>query len=92
MIKFLIVVKNNSDNLFLGQTVEKQGTIIELLGNMRFKVELDEDVVQFFSKKIITCKLSGKMFTRHIRIILGDRVKVQITIYDNLIGRIMLRL
>lgn len=92
MIKLQTMSNEKDNGLFLGQEVEKLGTIVEVLGNARFNVELDEDVVPFFSHKIVLCSLSGKMSIRRIRVVLGDRVKVLVTVYNNVLGRIILRL
>ncbi|MFA5947369.1 MAG: translation initiation factor IF-1 [Candidatus Gracilibacteria bacterium] len=66
------------------ETIEAQGTIIESLPNTTFKVELEDG-------RIITANLSGKMRMNFIKILPGDRVTVQISMYDLEKGRITYR-
>ena len=63
----------------------KEGIVIEALPNATFRVELDGD------KQIIFCTLSGKMRMYRIRVLPGDRVKVEMTPYDEGKGRIVYR-
>jgi len=64
--------------------IEKDGTIIESLSNAMFKVELD-------SGHVIIAHISGKMRMHYIRILPGDRVKVEMSPYDLTKGRISFR-
>jgi translation initiation factor IF-1 len=64
----------------------KEGTVLESLPNTSFRVELDED------KRTILCALSGKMRMYRIRVLPGDRVKVEMTPYDENKGRITYRI
>ncbi|HNP75267.1 MAG TPA: translation initiation factor IF-1 [bacterium] len=64
--------------------VEVDGEIVELLPAASFKVKLD-------SGHEILAHLSGKMRMFNIRILPGDRVKVQMTPYDLTRGRITYR-
>lgn len=64
--------------------VEMDGEIVELLPAASFKVKLD-------SGHEILAHLSGKMRMFNIRILPGDRVKVQMTPYDLTRGRITYR-
>jgi translation initiation factor IF-1 len=66
------------------QKVEMMGTVTEALKGTRFKVRLDNghDVLAY---------LCGKMRKYYIRILLGDRVKVEISPYDLTRGRIVYR-
>jgi translation initiation factor IF-1 len=66
------------------EKIELEGTIVEALPNTHFKVELD-------SGHKIMAYLSGKMRKHYIRILLGDRVKVEMTPYDMDKGRITYR-
>jgi len=61
-----------------------EGEVIEALPSLMFKVKLD-------SGNEILAKLSGKMRLHHIRVLLGDQVKVEMTPYDNTKGRITFR-
>lgn len=64
----------------------KEGTVVEALPNTTFRVELDED------KRLVLCTLSGKMRMYRIRVLPGDRVKVEFTQYDDSKGRITFRM
>lgn len=64
--------------------IEVEGTVIEALPNTQFTVELDD------GHKILAY-LSGKMRKYYIRIALGDRVKVEVSMYDLTRGRIVYR-
>jgi translation initiation factor IF-1 len=61
-----------------------EGTIIEALPGTQFRVKLDND-------HEVLAYLSGKMRKYYIRILLGDRVRVEITPYDLNRGRIVYR-
>lgn len=63
---------------------EAQGTVMELLSNARFKVQLENG-------HFIEAYSSGKMKKNKIRIILGDKVTVEMTPYDLQKGRIIHR-
>ncbi|MBR1446019.1 MAG: translation initiation factor IF-1 [Alloprevotella sp.] len=64
--------------------IEQDGTIIEALGNANFRVELQNG-------HEITAHISGKMRLHYIRILPGDKVKVEMTPYDLTKGRIVFR-
>ncbi len=66
------------------EKIELEGTVIEALPNTQFRVELDNG-------HEVLAYLSGKMRKFYIRILLGDRVKVEITPYDMTRGRITYR-
>ena len=61
--------------------IERDGTIIEALSNAMFRVELDNG-------HVITAHISGKMRMHYIKILPGDKVKVEMTPYDLSKGRI----
>lgn len=65
-------------------SIEKEGTIIEALSNAMFRVELDNGVV-------IIAHISGKMRMHYIRILPGDKVRVEMSPYDLTKGRISFR-
>ncbi len=67
------------------QGIEVDGTVLENLPNARFKVKLDEGDVE------LLCHISGKMRMHYIRILPGDRVKVELSPYDLTMGRIVYR-
>jgi translation initiation factor IF-1 len=64
--------------------LEVEGTVVEALPNTQFLVELDNG-------HRILAYLSGKMRKYYIRILLGDRVKVEMSVYDPKRGRIIYR-
>ena len=64
--------------------IERDGTIIEALSNAMFRVELDNG-------HVITAHISGKMRQHYIKILPGDKVKVEMTPYDLTKGRISFR-
>ena len=55
--------------------IEKDGTIIEALSNAMFRVELDNG-------HVIIAHISGKMRMHYIRILPGDKVRVEMSPYD----------
>ena len=61
-----------------------QGTVLELLPNTTFRVQLENG-------HIVMAHISGKMRKNYIRILTGDKVTVQITPYDLTKGRITFR-
>ncbi len=66
------------------EKIEVEGTIIKLLPNTQFTVKLDND-------HEVLAYLSGKMRKYYIRILLGDRVRVEMSPYDVTRGRITYR-
>lgn len=66
------------------ENIEMQGTVIDTLPNTMFRVELE-------NKHIITAHISGKMRKNYIRILTGDKVTVELTLYDLTKGRIIFR-
>jgi translation initiation factor IF-1 len=67
-----------------GDKIELEGVVVEALPNTQFIVELDNG-------HRLLAYLSGKMRKFYIRILLGDRVKVEVTPYDMNRGRIVFR-
>ena len=65
--------------------IETEGEVVEVLRNANFKVKLSNGYV-------ITAYLSGKLHLNNIRIIEGDQVKVEMSLYDLTKGRIVWRL
>lgn len=68
------------------QNIEVTGTVIQELGNSLFKVELD------LNNTPVTCTISGKIRMNYIRIMAGDKVKLEMSPYDITRGRITRRL
>ncbi|NBD95063.1 MAG: translation initiation factor IF-1 [Gammaproteobacteria bacterium] len=65
--------------------IEMEGKVKETLPNTMFRVELDNG-------HVITAHISGRMRKHYIRILAGDRVKVEMTPYDLSKGRITYRM
>ena len=66
------------------QKVTVEGVIVEALPNTQFRVRLD-------SGHEVLAYISGKMRKYYIRILLGDRVRVELSPYDLTKGRIVYR-
>ena len=64
--------------------IECEGTVVEVLPNTVFRVKLTNG-------HIVTCHISGKMRLNYIRILPGDRVTVEVSVYDLTQGRITFR-
>lgn len=64
--------------------IEMDGEVVETLPNTTFRVKLENE-------HIITAHISGRMRKNYIRILKGDKVKVEITPYDLSKGRIIFR-
>ena len=67
------------------EVVELTGKVVEALPNTQFRVELENG-------HIIIAHMSGKMRKNYIRLVPGDKVKVELTPYDLTKGRISFRL
>jgi translation initiation factor IF-1 len=66
------------------QGIEVEGKVIEALANTRFRVQLD-------SGHIVMAHVAGRMRKNFIRIVPGDRVRVELSPYDLTKGRITYR-
>tara|TARA_B100000586_G_C20106431_1_gene427583 strand:- start:1383 stop:1601 length:219 start_codon:yes stop_codon:yes gene_type:complete len=64
--------------------IEMEGVVVETLPNTTFRVKLENE-------HIITAHISGRMRKNYIRILTGDKVKVEMTPYDLSKGRIIFR-
>ena len=67
------------------EVIELTGKVVEALPNTQFRVELENG-------HIIIAHMSGKMRKNCIRLVPGDKVKVELTPYDLTKGRISFRL
>ena len=65
-------------------TIEMQGTVMEVLPNTVFRVKPEND-------HVITAHISGRMRKNYIRILNGDKVTVEMSPYDLSKGRITFR-
>lgn len=66
------------------ETIEVEGVVRESLPNTMFRVEIQNG-------HVILAHLSGKMRKNYIRIVPGDRVKIELSPYDLTRGRIIFR-
>lgn len=66
------------------EIITQEGVVIESLPSTTFKVKLD-------SGEEILAHLAGRMRLYHIRVLVGDRVKVEMSSYDKTKGRIVYR-
>ena len=92
--KYLKMAKVNTENVKSERTnvvrhtkeeaIVKDGIITEALSNATFRVELENG-------HVITAHISGKMRQHYIRILPGDKVKVEMSVYDLSKGRISFR-
>ena len=64
--------------------IEMEGEVVDTLPNTTFRVKLENG-------PIVTAHISGKMRKNYIRILTGDKVKVELTPYDLSKGRITYR-
>ena len=64
--------------------IEQDGTIVEALSNAMFRVELENG-------HEIIAHISGKMRMHYIKILPGDKIKVEMSPYDLSKGRIVFR-
>ena len=64
--------------------IEMDGIVTETLPNTMFRVELENG-------HVVTAHISGRMRKHYIRILTGDKVKVELTPYDLSKGRITYR-
>ena len=66
------------------ESIQTEGTIVEVLPNAMFRVELENG-------HRVLAHVSGKMRMHFIRIVTGDKVKLELSPYDLTKGRIIYR-
>lgn len=72
--------------------IELEGEVIEALPNTMFRVSVPlGQIPNVQEPKIVLCHLSGKMRIHYVRILPGDKVKLEMTPYDLTKGRITYR-
>jgi len=71
-------------NMAKQSSIQQDGTVIESLGNAMFRVELENG-------HVITAHISGKMRMHYIKILPGDKVRIEMSPYDLTKGRITFR-
>lgn len=65
--------------------IEMEGTVLETLPNTVFRVQLENG-------HVVTAHISGRMRKHYIRILTGDKVRIEMTPYDLTKGRITYRM
>jgi len=81
---FLRNPQEQTKNMAKEDHIEMEGEVIDTLPNTTFRVKLENG-------HIVTAHISGKMRKNYIRILTGDKVKVELTPYDLSKGRITYR-
>ena len=81
----ITLIAENRWKLMVKDVIEIEGTILESMPNAMFRVELENG-------HEILAHISGKIRKNFIRILPGDKVKVEMTPYDLSRGRITFRL
>ena len=66
--------------------IVQEGEVTEVLPNVMFRVRLD------VNDMIILCQSSGNMRCNYIKVLVGDRVRIEMSPYDMTRGRIIARL
>jgi translation initiation factor IF-1 len=64
--------------------IEMEGTVVEILPNATFRVRLDDG-------RVVVAHISGRMSKNYIRLLIGDKITVELTPYDLTKGRIILK-
>jgi len=67
------------------ELIETEGTVVETLPNAMFRVKLENE-------HLVLAHVSGKMRMHFIRILPGDKVKLELSPYDLTRGRITFRM
>ena len=66
------------------KAIQMDGVIVECLPSTHFRVELDNGIE-------INCVIAGKLRMNYIKLITGDKVKIEMSPYDLTKGRIVYR-
>ncbi len=82
---FVLMDNNNNSTVDAKDFIELKGEVLELMPAANFKIKLENG-------HEILAHLSGKMRMNKIRLLPGDKVKVQMSPYDLSKGRITFRL
>ena len=70
---------------------EVEGVVTEALPNTMFRVKVNDDQEEKYAGRTLLCTLRGKMRMYRIRVMPGDKVKLETTPYDESRGRITFR-
>lgn len=83
-MRFLVSEKGMDEGKQIKKVDVLWGVVLEALPNTMFKVKLDDE-------RVVLTTIAGKMRRHYIRILPGDKVKVEMTPYDEERGRIVWR-
>ena len=73
--------------------IEVEGEVVEALPNTMFRVKVPAGQLPTIDQeRIVLCHLSGKMRIHYVRILPGDKVKLEMTPYDLTKARITFRM
>ena len=78
------VIEKSQYNMPKQEAIEQEGKIIEALSNAMFRVELENG-------HVVTAHISGKMRLHYIKLLPGDKVKLEMSPYDLTKARITFR-
>jgi translation initiation factor IF-1 len=76
---------SDPENMAKDDVIEMEGTVLETLPNTMFRVQLENG-------HVVIAHISGRMRKHYIRILTGDKVKIEMTPYDLSKGRITYRM
>jgi len=80
----LVVIEKFQYKMPKQEAIEQEGKIIEALSNAMFRVELENG-------HVVTAHISGKMRLHYIKLLPGDKVKLEMSPYDLTKARITFR-
>ena len=83
----MLPIEIGKDRMAKRDAIEVEGTVTESLPNAVFRVEIDAPD----GKHLVLAHLSGKVKMNFVRIVPGDRVRVELSPYDLTKGRITWR-
>jgi len=85
--KYKVPKEQNTEHIEKSKTVyERSGVVVEKLPNATFRVKIDDT-----DGHLVLAHVSGKMRKNYIKMVIGDKVKVEVTPYDLYRGRITYR-
>jgi translation initiation factor IF-1 len=82
----VILTLGIKEDMSKNDLIELTGTVDEVLPGSMYRIKIDN------MQNIITCYTGGKLKQHKIKIILGDKVRVEVSAYDLTKGRVTYRL
>ena len=82
----MIITAGTNEDMSKNDLIELTGVVDEVLPGSMYRIKVDN------MDTILTCYTGGKLKQHKIKIILGDRVKVEVSVYDLTKGRVTYRL